>query len=258
MRVVIIGTGNVATILGKRFLAAEHEIVQVCGRNALHAEDLADTLSAVSTTDLKHIDQSADLYVLAVSDNAVAAVAAELQLNNKLIVHTAGAVSKDVLSAASKNYGILYPLQSLRSELNELPEIPFLVDGNTGDDLALITEFANTISHQVEQAGDEQRLKLHVAAVMVSNFTNHLYTLAKAYCLHEKVDFNMLLPLITAVAERLHDYEPAAIQTGPAVRNDEATIQKHLALLQDHPSLKVMYTMFTESIKKMYGARSAG
>jgi predicted short-subunit dehydrogenase-like oxidoreductase (DUF2520 family) len=258
LRIVIIGTGNVATILGKRFLAADHEIVQVCGRNALYAEDLADLLSATSTTDFKHLDLSADLYVLAVSDAAVAAVAAELSLNNKLIVHTAGSVSKDVLSIASKNYGILYPLQSLRSELNDQSDIPFLVDGNTGDDLALITELANTLSHQVQQAGDEQRLKLHVAAVAVSNFTNHLYALAKAYCLHEKIDFTMLLPLITAVAERLHDYEPAAVQTGPAVRNDEVTIQKHLALLQEHPSLKMMYTMFTESIKKMYSARSAG
>ncbi|THU32411.1 DUF2520 domain-containing protein [Niastella caeni] len=252
MRVVIIGTGNVATILGKRFLAADHEIIQVCGRNALHAEELADILSATSTTDLKQPDLSADIYVMAVSDGAIASVAAELRLDKKLVVHTAGAVSKNILSACSRNYGVLYPLQSLRSELNELPDIPFLVDGNTEDDLALITEFANSISHQVQQAGDEQRLKLHVAAVMVSNFTNHLYALAKAYCLHEKVDFSMLLPLITAVAERLHEYEPVAIQTGPALRNDEATIQKHLELLQDHPSLKIIYTLFTESIRKMY------
>jgi predicted short-subunit dehydrogenase-like oxidoreductase (DUF2520 family) len=252
LRIVIFGTGNVATILGKRFLAADHEIVQVCGRNQLHAEELADVLSASFTTDLQHVNPNADLYVLAVSDTAVADIAYKLQLNNKLVVHTAGAVSKDVLSVCSKNYGILYPLQSLRSELNELPDIPFLVDGNTEDDLALITEFANSISNQVQQAGDEQRLKLHVAAVMVSNFTNHLYVLAKAYCLQEHVDFNMLLPLISAVAERLHDYEPAAVQTGPAVRNDEATIQKHLALLQQHPSLKIMYSMFTESIKKMH------
>jgi predicted short-subunit dehydrogenase-like oxidoreductase (DUF2520 family) len=252
LRIVIIGTGNVATILGKRFLAADHEIVQVCGRNPLHAEELADMLSASFTTDLKQPDLSADIYVLAVSDTAVAAIAGALRLNNKLVVHTAGAVSKEVLSTCSKNYGILYPLQSLRSELNELPDIPFLVDGNTEDDLALITEFANSISNQVQQAGDDQRLKMHVAAVMVSNFTNHLYALAKAYCLNEKVDFNMLLPLISAVAERLHEYEPAAVQTGPAIRNDEATIQKHMELLQQHPSLKVMYTLFTESIRKMY------
>ncbi|WP_207513100.1 Rossmann-like and DUF2520 domain-containing protein [Longitalea luteola] len=253
MRIVIIGTGNVATILGKRFLAAEHEIIQVYGRDRLHAEELADMLSASFTHDLKHTDPSADLYVIAVSDSAIAAVAAELQVNNKLVVHTAGAVSKDVLSSCSKNYGVLYPLQSLRSELNELPDIPFLVDGNTEDDLTLITEFAGTVSNQVQQANDEQRLKLHLAAVMVSNFTNHLYALAKAYCLQEQVDFTMLLPLITAVADRLHEHEPAAVQTGPAIRNDQATIQKHLELLQTHPSLKVMYTLFTDSIRKMYG-----
>jgi predicted short-subunit dehydrogenase-like oxidoreductase (DUF2520 family) len=254
LRIVIIGTGNVATILGKRFLAADHEIVQVCGRNPLHAGELADVLSTTFSTDLKHPDPSADIYVLTVTDTAIASVAAELRLDKKLVVHTAGAVSKDVLSACSKNYGVLYPLQSLRSELHELPDIPFVVDGNTEDDLAMITEFANSISNQVQQAGDEQRLKMHVAAVMVSNFTNHLYALAKSYCLQEKVDFNMLLPLISAVAERIYEYEPAAIQTGPALRNDEATIQKHLALLQHHPSLKVMYTLFTESIRKMYKA----
>jgi predicted short-subunit dehydrogenase-like oxidoreductase (DUF2520 family) len=218
----------------------------------LYAEELAETFSASASTDLKNPDPSADLYVIAVSDTAVAAVASELRLNNKLVVHTAGAVSKDVLSGSSKNYGVLYPLQSLRSELNEQPEIPFLVDGNTEDDLTLITEFANTISNQVQQANDEQRLKLHVAAVMVSNFTNHLYTLARAYCLQEHVDFTMLLPLVSAVADRLHEYEPAAVQTGPAVRNDEITIQKHLALLQHHPALKTMYILFTESIRKMY------
>jgi predicted short-subunit dehydrogenase-like oxidoreductase (DUF2520 family) len=254
LRIVIIGTGNVATILGKRFLAADHEIVQVCGRNPLHAEELADMLSATFSTDLKQPDLSADMYVLAVTDTAIASVASALRLDKKLVVHTAGAVSKDVLSDCSKNYGVLYPLQSLRSELNDLPDIPFVVDGNTEDDLALITEFANSISNQVQQAGDEQRLKMHVAAVMVSNFTNHLYALAKAYCMQEKVDFSMLLPLITAVAERLYEFEPAAVQTGPALRNDEATIQKHLGLLQHHPSLKVMYTLFTESIKKMYKA----
>ena len=252
MRIVIIGTGNVATILGKRFLAADHEIVQVCGRNLLHAEELADLVQATPSADVTQPDPTADLYVIAVSDAAIASVAADLKLDKKLVVHTAGSVSKDVLRVCSKNYGVLYPLQSLRSELNELPDIPFLVDGNTPDDLALITEFAGTLSNQVQPAGDEQRLKLHVAAVMVSNFTNHLYALAKAYCLREQLDFTLLLPLITSVADRLHDHEPAAVQTGPAVRNDEATIQKHLELLQQHPALKALYGSFTDSIRKMY------
>lgn len=252
MRIVIIGTGNVASVLGRKFLAAEHEVIQVCGRNALYTAELADALSATYTTNFKQPDQTGDLYVLAVSDGAIAGIAADLRLDKKLVVHTAGSVSKEVLSTISKNYGVLYPVQSLRREIHILPDIPFLVDGNTEDDLALITDFACSLSNQVQQAGDEQRLKLHVAAVMVSNFTNHLYALAQDYCLQEKVDFNMLLPLITAMADRLFEYAPADVQTGPAIRNDEATIQKHLEILQQHDSLKVLYSMFTKSIQAMY------
>jgi len=252
LRIVIIGTGNVATVLGRKFLAAEHEVIQVCGRNALHAEELADTLSATFTTDISQADNTADLYLLAISDSALPAIASQLKLDKKLVVHTAGSVSKNILAACSKNFGILYPVQSLRREINVLPEIPFLVDGNTEDDLALITDFACTLSHQVEHATDEQRLKLHVAAVMVSNFTNHLYALAHNYCLQEKLDFNMLLPLATAIADRLYEYSPVDVQTGPAIRNDGVTIQKHLEVLQQHGQLKTLYTLFTNSIRSMY------
>jgi predicted short-subunit dehydrogenase-like oxidoreductase (DUF2520 family) len=246
----------VATVLGRKFLTAEHEVIQVCGRNALHAEELADTLSATFTTDLSQPDDTADLYVLAVSDSALPGIASQLKLDKKLVVHTAGSVSKNVLATSSKNFGVLYPVQSLRREINILPDIPFLVDGNTEDDLALITDFACTLSHQVEHANDEQRLKLHVAAVMVSNFTNHLYALAHNYCLQEKLDFNMLLPLITAIADRLYEYSPVEVQTGPAIRNDSATIQKHMELLQQHGQLKTLYALFTESIRAMYGTIS--
>jgi predicted short-subunit dehydrogenase-like oxidoreductase (DUF2520 family) len=218
----------------------------------LHAEELADTLSATFTTDISQCDNTADLYMLAVSDSALPAIASQLKLDKKLVVHTAGSVSKNVLAACSKNYGILYPVQSLRREITVLPDIPFLVDGNTEDDLALITDFACGLSSQVERATDEQRLKLHVAAVMVSNFTNHLYALAHNYCLQEKLDFNMLLPLITAIADRLYEYSPVEVQTGPAIRNDKVTIQKHVDLLQQHAPLKALYTLFTESIQAMY------
>jgi predicted short-subunit dehydrogenase-like oxidoreductase (DUF2520 family) len=133
-----------------------------------------------------------------------------------------------------------------------MPEIPFLVDGNTPDDLAVISEFASTLSPMVQQAGDEERLKIHLAAVMVSNFTNHLYTMAQQYCRSEKLDFNMLMPLISAIAERIRHFEPASVQTGPAVRHDEHTISKHLELLKEHPELQEFYGLFTKSIGKLY------
>ena len=252
MRIAIIGSGNTATVLGKKFLMAGHEVVQVCGRTRTSVEELAGILKTGFTTDIAKISRDADLYVLAIADDAIPEVAANLSLDKKLVVHTAGSVSIEVLSNCSRNYGILYPLQSLRKEIETIPDIPFLVDGNTPDDLAVISEFASTLSPMVQQAGDEQRLKIHLAAVMVSNFTNHLYALADQYCRQEKMDFKLLLPLISAIAERVRHFEPASVQTGPAVRHDEKTINKHLELLKDYPQLKELYALFTASIEKMH------
>lgn len=252
MRIAIIGSGNTATVLGKKFLMAGHEVVQVCGRTRSSVEELAGILKTDYTIDLAKISREADLYVLAVADDAIPEVAGDLSLDKKLVVHTAGSVSMEVLSACSRNYGILYPLQSLRKEMKEIPEIPFLVDGNQPDDLALITEFAQSLSPMVQRAGDQQRLKIHLAAVMVSNFTNHLYTLADAYCREEEVDFQLLHPLISAIAGRVRHFPPATVQTGPAMRHDTKTINKHLDLLKAHPEMREFYSLFTRSIEKMY------
>jgi len=91
---------------------------------------------------------------------------------------------------------------------------------------------------------------LHVAAVMVSNFTNHLYALAEDYCRKEGLDFKQLLPLIEETAIRLKDTSAKQAQTGPALRHDSETIHKHLELLKDHPQLKNIYVLLTESIQQ--------
>jgi hypothetical protein len=91
-------------------------------------------------------------------------------------------------------------------------------------------------------------LKLHLAAVFCNNFVNHIYVLTEDYCKKETIDFKLLLPLIKETAERLEDISPSQSQTGPAIRNDRPTIEKHLALLQNHPQLQKIYSIFTESI----------
>ena len=249
MRIVLIGTGNVATVLGRKISGANHEIVQVYGRVAAHAKTLAQQLQAGYTTDMGQLDRHADLYIMAVADAAIPAVAASLRLQQQLVVHTAGSVSKDVLQASSTRYGVLYPLQSLRRETEHLPDIPVLVDANSPGDLALLHDLAMSFSAQVQRAGDEQRLKLHVAAVIVSNFTNHLYTLAEQYCVKEQASFRLLHPLIREVAGRLQYIPPKESQTGPAIRRDTPTIQKHLELLEQHGELRDLYEWFTKSIQ---------
>jgi predicted short-subunit dehydrogenase-like oxidoreductase (DUF2520 family) len=252
MRTVIIGSGNTATVLGRKFLQAGHEVLQVVGRNRETVEQLAILLQAGSETAISNIRNDADIYILTIPDDAIAAIAAQLHLDKKLVVHTAGSVSKDVLKTCSRNYGILWPVQSLRKEMTALAEIPFVIDANTADNMAVIEEFALSMKGVVKIAGDEERLKLHLAAVVASNFTNHLYALTDEYCRKEKLPFDTLQPLISAIADRIRHYPPATVQTGPAVRHDTHTIDKHLELLKDYLALKEFYSLFSASIEKMY------
>lgn len=248
MQVVLIGSGNVATTLGRLMQRNNHKVIQVASRKAEHAKMLADELGAAYTDYNGPIDKSADFYLVAVSDMALNECVQHFNIHDKLIVHTAGSVSKDVLKNVSYHYGVLYPLQSLRKEMNEIPEIPFLVDGNNEAVIKAIYDFAKTLSPNVHVVNDENRIKLHAAAVIVSNFTNHLYAIAEDFCSHEHVDFNLLKPLILETALRIRNQSPGAVQTGPAVRKDIQTLDKHLRLLSNYPKLRTTYLRLTDSI----------
>ncbi len=250
MKIVIIGSGNVATVLGRLFVKNNHEIIQVISRNATHAKNLANEFNCAFTDDNGIIDASAEIYLIAVSDNALFELNSSLQLQKKLVLHTAGSVSKNVLKDISVNYGVLYPLQSLRREMNYTADIPFLVDGSTAETLTMIEDFTKTLSGNVTKASDDERLKLHVAAVVVSNFTNHLYALAEDFCAKENIDFKLLAPLISETAARTAMHSPTLMQTGPAIRNDVFTLDKHLQLLAGYPKLKNIYLKLTDSIMR--------
>jgi len=250
MNIVIIGTGNAATVLGKKFKQAGHHIIQVFGRDASAASKLAYQFDTESTNYWSVIRKSADFYLVAVADDAIAEVAKHVHVPGKLVAHTAASVTKDILKPMSHHYGVLYPLQSLRKEVDELPDIPVFIDASDEATRKKLEELAQSISKEkVILADDKERLKLHVAAVIVSNFTNHLYRLAEDYCKKEGLDFKQLLPLIEETAQRLKTTSPSDVQTGPAIRHDQPTIEQHLSLLAKYPHLKKIYEMMTESIQ---------
>ena len=250
MDIVIIGTGNTATVLGRKLKKAGHNILQVFGRNSSEASELAYELDSESTNYWNVVNRKADLYILAVSDIAVEEVFKELHLSDKTVVHTAASVSKEILKEGAEHYGVLYPLQSLKKDLGYIPEIPMVIDASDRPTLNMLDVLAHSISDRVIETGDDTRVKLHLAAVMVNNFTNHLYALVEKYCKDEGLDFYLLLPLIRETAARLENMPPAKSQTGPAMRGDGATIDKHLELLNKYPQLKKLYALFTESIQQ--------
>lgn len=251
MDIVIIGTGNVATVLGRKFRLVGHRIVQVVGRDSKIASALAYEWNTVSTNYNSPIIRTADFYLLAIADSAIPILAAEIKLPGKIIAHTAASVPMEALRNISVHHGVFYPLQSLRKEMNSLPDIPVFYDGSDDTTKKTLEALAHSISgKKVIQAGDEGRAKLHVAAVVVSNFVNHLYKLAEDYCKKEGLDFSQLAPLIKETAQRIEELSPSNSQTGPASRHDVETIKKHLELLKDHPQLRNIYLVMTESIQE--------
>jgi len=255
MRVVMLGSGNTATVLCEVILKAGHEIVQVASRNEGNAKTLAALYSAESASLTVSSFAEADIYIIALHDAALDHIQRIPALKNKFIVHTAGAVSINSLKDCSDTYGVLYPLQSLSKYSNHIPEIPFLVDGNNQEVLHRVLGFAKTLSNNVIEANDTERLNYNVAAVFINNFTNHLYAIAEIFCQKERLDFKNLFPLIDETTLRTKSVSPFLTQTGPAMRDDIFTLNRHLQALAANPELKYLYLKLSESIIKLHGKR---
>ncbi len=250
MNVVMIGTGNVATVLSKLIIAKGHTIKQIVGRDNHRSHQLSQIVASDYCIEIKNIALDADIYIIAVVDAAVAVVAAQLHLHGKLVIHTAGALTKHVLHNTSSNYGVIWPLQTLRKETEHIPEIPFILDANNDEALNLLQVFALTLSNKCGMANDAARVKLHVGAVVVSNFTNYLFALVDDFCEKENLDFTLFQPLINETVQRLKHHAPKDVQTGPAIRGDRTTINKHINLLSNYPELSKYYKLFSNSIHK--------
>lgn len=236
--------------MGGRIVAAGHEVLQVMARKG--AEGLAREWGCAYTAKWTDVTREGELYIVALSDTALAGLGEVLQLPGALVVHTAGAVAADVLRPVSERYGVLYPLQSLRREIRPFPEFPLLIDAASPADLAIIEGFAHSFARQVRRADDASRLKLHVAAVLINNFSNYLYTLSAEFCRQEGVDFSLLLPIIRETAARVERYPPQEVQTGPAIRGDAGTIRRHLEVLANYDDIKELYRVFSDQIEAYY------
>lgn len=248
MQVIIIGSGNVATVFGKLLISKGYKIHQVYSRKIDTAKALANILNASATDNLQELSLAADIYIIAVLDKSIETICGQINFGNKIVLHTAGSVSIDVLKNTSTNYGVLYPIQSLRKEMDINTSIPFLIDGSNIDTKLAIDIFAKSISKKVAFGDDDKRLKLHTAAVFACNFVNFMYLQSANFCEENKIDFSLLQSLIEETAMRLRTHHPKEVFTGPAVRKDFATIEKHLLQLKNNSQALEIYKLISDMI----------
>ena len=252
MRITIIGSGNVATHLAAAFKNAGHAIVQVYSRDMHNASLLAYHVKAEPIDNLEQINSETDLFVIAVKDDAIEPIAADLVQYNKLIVHTSGATSLQTLQKHTQNAGVFYPLQTFSKtrELN-FNAVPLCIEGTDDKITSTLNELAYTVSQNVYRVNSEQRKTLHLAAVFACNFPNYLYHVSQQLLAEKQLPFDLLRPLILETAEKIQELLPANVQTGPAVRNDEKTMTSHLDQLGENPDLQDIYKLLSQGIIKM-------
>ena len=250
IKVSIIGSGNVAQHLivalqNSIINGAELELVQVFSRQKTALSQLLDFNKI--TNDWSTFAE-ADLYIIAVSDDAIATVSEQIPYKNKLVVHTSGAISLEIL-ASNNRKGVFYPLQTFtKNKAVNFKIIPICIESQNASDYQLLQKVAHSISDSVFAINSEQRKALHLAAVFVNNFTNHLYKIGNDICIENNVPFEILKPLIQETAEKIMRLSPNEAQTGPAIRNDIETINAHLYFLSDE-NQKNIYKILTQSIQ---------
>jgi predicted short-subunit dehydrogenase-like oxidoreductase (DUF2520 family) len=245
IKVVLIGAGNVAQHLILAFQkSTKVALVQAFARDASQLSHLLDADQLTSNfAELK----DADVYIIAVKDTAIEEVSGNLPFKDKLVVHTSGSVAITDLNAKNRR-GVFYPLQTFsKSKAVNFNEIPICLETENPSDYKILEALAKELSTVVYPVSSEQRKALHVAAVFVSNFTNHMYHIGNEICKDNNLDFAILKPLITETANKVQLLSPEAAQTGPARRNDTATINAHLSFLTDE-NQKEIYKLLTKSI----------
>lgn len=252
MQVTIIGSGNVATVMGRALLANAHTINEVYGRNKEQAQLLAAEFNAHAVTELLSLKKNSDLYIIAVTDDALMQVAPQLSFPGKLVIHTAGTVSKNILQSTSTEYGVIWPVTMIRKTMHTLKEATMVIDGSSEKVTKMLHELSAALGSSVIIAGDETRAKMHMLASITLNFTNHLYHMAADICEAEDIDFGIFHPLIEASAARLKHQHPRELQGGPAFRGDQVTVEKHLQLLSKYPRAEKLYRCLTESITEKF------
>lgn len=248
-RIVLVGAGNVATHLARSL----HGVRQIFSRHIANAQALAKAVGCSAVDSLDELVE-ADVYIISVKDDAIAAIADAVpsRLRGALWLHTSGSVDKSVFDGKGfTNFGVFYPLQTFSKSVDlKMDEVPFFIEGSSAETTDEIRSLALSISPAVYFADSATRRQMHMAAVFACNFSNYMYTLAYDLLQRADLPFSVLKPLLGETLRKAADNGPETSQTGPAARGDRDVIARHEAML-DGEHLDI-YKLVSNAILKRY------
>jgi len=248
----IIGAGNMAYQLTQAFHNhPEVQLQQLYNRSKLSPE--FDAFEIEKTHHLSTL-RPADVCIIAVKDEAIAGISKKLPFENQLVVHTSGNTSIEAIDSKNRR-GVFYPLQTMNKQtIVDFTKVPFCLEAENTNDFCLLQRLASLLSTKIYTLNSYQRRVLHLAAVFMNNFSNHLVYISQQICKENEVPFEILQPLLAETFIKLQNTSAYDAQTGPARRNDFLTITNHLAML-DNNNYKEIYNIITKSIINTYGRK---
>lgn len=252
MKLVLVGAGRLATQFGLALREAGHEVLAVYSRTMESARALSALVGGVPVCQIGLLPESADAFILALKDDAIAQVLPQLLQGRvgQTFFHTAGSVPMSVFAdAGAVHYGVVYPMQTFSKERKvDFTRVHIFIEGSDRPTLLLADRLSRSVSPHVSGLSTAERRQLHLAAVFACNFANHCYALADEVLRDCHVSFEAMLPLIEETARKVETMRPADAQTGPAVRYDEQVIRAQSTLLADKPRLRAVYDLMSSSI----------
>lgn len=244
MKITLIGNGKLGKHLYKVLISIDQ--IQLL-EWVVRSEKECKTPEGILITNKINQYEISDIYLLAVSDNSIKEVA-KLPPNDSLVVHTSGAISLEEIGR--DRAGVFYPIQTFSEDSNiNFSKIPIGIESKQIQDLIHLKKLTKLIGTKSFLINSSQREHLHLAAVLVNNFSNHLFVEAEIICRQNNLSFDLLKPLLKETIEKLNNLSPEQSQTGPAIRNDSETISKHIKLITKD-RLKEIYKVLTSAIKE--------
>jgi len=251
-RIVLIGAGNVGWHLGQALHGAGSAILSIYSRRLSRASELAILVDGEATADLQALPTEADLYLLAVPDDVVSLVSGQLRKvlrEDRLLAHCSGANSLQAIDSYFQRRAVFYPLQSFsRGKALDFTGVPIFLSAAEQSDLQFLQQLGSSISTRVRSIDDDQRARLHIAAVFANNFTNQLLAIADDLLTEKDLSLRDLLPLLRETVQKVEHLAPREGQTGPARRGDTATLERHLQHLHDKPDYQELYRTLSQLI----------
>ena len=261
MRLGIIGNGRLASHLTyawqQKMAEDDGNELKILLRKDASIPIMSEDFHGISYTDsLSDFLVDRDIILLCVQDDQIEALSQKIRiLDRQIIAHTSGTVPSTILRDTGKNYGVWYPLQtfSITGKHLDFSQIPILIQAHTKLGTEGLKTLANRLSQQVYEVSDERRAFVHLAAVFANNFTNHLLEVSQEILAEAELPKDILRSLVQETVNKFFDApKNQKIQTGPAIRGDQKTIERHLSALAKNPDLQSIYRDLSLSIQHFH------